>query len=247
MAALVSDLPRVWHNPRTPARDRKRMLRLLVEDVTLLRDDVIRLSIRWRGGATRQLECPLPLSAPDLRRTPAAVVEQVRALATEQTDAQVAETLNRRWLRTGDRPALSATRPPASSGSRAIEQKVRERHTPKRHPQVAQVGEVERRFPTRDRSLLEVHLAVGTVLHPPLAGLPAPTPLGSMSQLTQCPTLGWRGGAARPLRTPGVARPCHVGSAIFTAESVLKVLPCHAAAGVPGGRGNGLPTSGQPR
>ena len=101
VAALVSDLPRVWHDPRTPARDRKRMLRLLVEDVTLLRDDVIRLSIRWRGGATRQIECPLPLGAPDLRRTPPAVVEQVRALATEQTDAQVAETLNRRWLRTG--------------------------------------------------------------------------------------------------------------------------------------------------
>ena len=101
VAALVADLPRVWHDPRTPARDRKRMLRLLVEDVTLLRDDVIRVSIRWRGGATREIECPLPLSAPDLRRTPAAVVEQVRALATEQTDAQIAETLNGRWLRTG--------------------------------------------------------------------------------------------------------------------------------------------------
>ena len=101
VAALVADLPRVWHDPRTPARDRKRMLRLLVEDVTLLRDDLIRLSIRWRGGATRAVECPLPLGAPDLRRTPAAVVEQVRALATEQTDAQIAETLNGRWLRTG--------------------------------------------------------------------------------------------------------------------------------------------------
>ena len=101
VAALVADLPRVWHDPRTPARDRKRMLRLLVEDVTLVRDDVIRVSIRWRGGATRQIECPLPLGAPDLRRTPAAVVEQVRALATEQTDAQIAETLNGRWLRTG--------------------------------------------------------------------------------------------------------------------------------------------------
>ena len=101
VAAPVSDLPRVWHDPRTPARDRKRMLRLLVEDVTLLRDDVIRLSIRWRGGATRQLECPLPLAAPGVRRTPPAVVEQVRALATEQTDAQIAATLNRRWLRTG--------------------------------------------------------------------------------------------------------------------------------------------------
>ena len=102
VAALVADLPRVWHDPRTPARDRKRMLRLLVEDVTLVRDDVmIRVSIRWRGGATRQIECPLPLGAPDLRRTPAAVVEQVRALTTEQTDAQIAETLNGRSLRTG--------------------------------------------------------------------------------------------------------------------------------------------------
>ena len=101
VAALVADLPRVWNDPRTPARDRKRMLRLLIEDVTLLRDDVVRVSIRWRGGATRRIECPLPLTAPDLRRTPAAVVEQVRALATEQTDAQIADTLNRQCLRTG--------------------------------------------------------------------------------------------------------------------------------------------------
>ena len=100
VAALVADLPRVWNDPRTPARDRKRMLRLLIEDVTLLRDDVVRVSIRWRGGATRRI-CPLPLTAPDLRRTPAAVVEQVRALATEQTDAQIADTLNRQCLRTG--------------------------------------------------------------------------------------------------------------------------------------------------
>ena len=101
VAALVADLPRVWHDPRTPARDRKRMLRLLIDDVTLLRDDVLHVSIRWQGGATREIECPLPLGAPDLRRTPAAVVELVRALATEQTDAQIADTLNDRWLRTG--------------------------------------------------------------------------------------------------------------------------------------------------
>ena len=101
VAALLADLPRVWNDPRTPARDRKRMLRLLIEDVTLLRDHVVRVSIRWRGGATHRIECPLPLTAPDLRRTPAAVVEQVRALATEQTDAQIADTLNRQCLRTG--------------------------------------------------------------------------------------------------------------------------------------------------
>jgi DNA invertase Pin-like site-specific DNA recombinase len=99
--ALVADLPRVWHDPRTPARERKRMLRLLIEDVTLVRDRTIQLHIRWKGGATTSLDCPLPRGAADLRRTPATIVEMVRALATEHTDRHIAETLNTRWLRTG--------------------------------------------------------------------------------------------------------------------------------------------------
>ena len=99
--ALASNLPQVWHDPRTPMRERKRMLRLLIEDVTLRRDQTIQIQIRWKGGATSALECPRPLSAPDLRRTPAAIVEMVRALATEQTDRQIATRLNERGLRTG--------------------------------------------------------------------------------------------------------------------------------------------------
>jgi hypothetical protein len=99
--ALVADLPRVWHDPRTPARERKRMLRLLIEDVTLLRDRTIQLHIRWKSGATTSLDCPIPRGAPDLRRTPATIVEMVRALAAEHTDRQIADILNGRWLRTG--------------------------------------------------------------------------------------------------------------------------------------------------
>ena len=99
--ALASDLPRVWNDPRTPARDRKRMLRLLIEDVTLVKNQKIQIHIRWKAGATTSLERPLPLSAPDLVRTPAEIVELIRVLATEQTDAQIARTLNARCLRTG--------------------------------------------------------------------------------------------------------------------------------------------------
>ncbi len=99
--ALVADLPRVWHDPRTPMRERKRVLRLLLEDVTLRRDRAIHIHIRWKGGATTTLERPLPLTAPELRRTPVAIVEQVRVLAREQTDQQIAATLNGRGLRTG--------------------------------------------------------------------------------------------------------------------------------------------------
>ena len=99
--ALASDLPHVWNDPRTPARDRKRMLRLLIEDVTLVKNQKIHIHIRWKAGATTSMERPLPLSAPDLVRTPADIVELVRVLATEQTDAQIARTLNARSLRTG--------------------------------------------------------------------------------------------------------------------------------------------------
>ena len=106
--SLVTDLPRVWNDPRTPSRERKRMLRLLIEDVTLVRKEVIGIKIRWKGGATTQLERPLPLNAADLKRTPASIVEMVRALATEQTDAQMAKTLNARSLRTGTGKAFTA-------------------------------------------------------------------------------------------------------------------------------------------
>jgi hypothetical protein len=106
--SLVSDLPRVWNDPRTPSRERKRMLRLLIEDVTLLREDRIRIQIRWKGGATTELERPLPLRAADLRRTPATIVEAVRAFATEQTDAQIARSLQSRWLRSGTGKPFSA-------------------------------------------------------------------------------------------------------------------------------------------
>ncbi len=105
---LATDLPRVWNDPRTSMRDRKRMLRLLVDDLTLTRDRTIHIQIRWKGGATTSLDQPLPLRAADLRRTPPAIVEQIRALATEHTDGHIAQTLCARWLRSGTGKAFTA-------------------------------------------------------------------------------------------------------------------------------------------
>ena len=53
--ALAQDFPRVWNDPRTAQRERKRMLALLIEDVTLIYADVITVHIRFRGGQTRTL------------------------------------------------------------------------------------------------------------------------------------------------------------------------------------------------
>ncbi|MHB1712867.1 MAG: transposase [Acidimicrobiales bacterium] len=52
--ALIADLNRLWNEPTTSPRDRKRILRTLINDVTLTSDpsgDEIRVGIRWRAGA----------------------------------------------------------------------------------------------------------------------------------------------------------------------------------------------------
>ena len=99
--ALATDFPRLWADPATPQRERKRMVRLLLEDVTLLRTTEIVVHVRFRGGATRTLRLPLPVSAPDLRRTGAAVVATLDRLLEEHTDAQAADLLNAAGLQPG--------------------------------------------------------------------------------------------------------------------------------------------------
>ena len=111
IGALASDFPRVWKDPRTSARDRKRMLRLLIDDVTLARDgELIRVHIRWKGGATTSLDVPRPYNCFELVRTPAAVIEEIRVLATGHADDQIACTLNSRRYRSGTGKSFTASR-----------------------------------------------------------------------------------------------------------------------------------------
>jgi len=91
--ALAADFPRLWRDPRTPDRERKRMARLLIADVTILKEDQITLHVRFAGGATRTLSVPTPLPAPLLRHTDPAVVAEIDQLLDAHTDAAVAERL----------------------------------------------------------------------------------------------------------------------------------------------------------
>ena len=99
--ALATDFPAVWRDPKTPDRERKRMLALLIEDVTLTKQRQITVAVRFRAGATRTLTLPRPLTAYQLRATHPDVRQQIDALLGEYTDAQVAHILNERGLRTG--------------------------------------------------------------------------------------------------------------------------------------------------
>ena len=50
IAALATDFPRLWQDPQTPDREKKRMVRLLIEDVTLLKREQINMHVRFKGG-----------------------------------------------------------------------------------------------------------------------------------------------------------------------------------------------------
>ncbi len=95
--ALATDLPRLWHAPTTQAKDRKRMLRLLIKDITvekLPHPKQLLVHIRWQGGACSDICVQLPPNRADRVRYPAAVVDRVRHLAQNLPDGEIADRLN---------------------------------------------------------------------------------------------------------------------------------------------------------
>ena len=99
--ALASDFPRLWNDPRTPQRERKRMVRLLIEDVTLTKGAEINVGIRFRGGATQSLTVPRAQPAWQQRQTAPEVIAEIDALLDHHTAGQVAALLNERGCVSG--------------------------------------------------------------------------------------------------------------------------------------------------
>lgn len=100
--SLVTDFPRLWNDSKTPYREKKRMVRLLLEDVTLIRGENILVNIRFKGGATKTLTLPIPLSAFMARKTRPEIVEEVDRLLGDHHDIEIADILNGRGIKTGN-------------------------------------------------------------------------------------------------------------------------------------------------
>ena len=99
--ALATDFPKLWQNPKTPDREKKRMVRLVVEDVTLLKDSGITVHVRFKGGMIKTLNLPAPKNGWQLRKTSKAVVSQIDQLLGQHTDAEVANILNNSGMVSG--------------------------------------------------------------------------------------------------------------------------------------------------
>ena len=103
IAQLVTDLPGIWNDSATPMRERKRIARLLLTDVTVSRtSDTITAHVRLAGGQTRTLTLPVPEPAWKLRQTPAATIAEIDRLLDRHTCAEIASILRRRGLPNGE-------------------------------------------------------------------------------------------------------------------------------------------------
>ena len=91
-------------------RERKRIARLLLTDVTVTRtSDTITAHVRLAGGQHRTLTLPVPKRAWEIRQTPATTITEVDRLLDHHTCAEIAGILRRRGLANGEGKPLTAT------------------------------------------------------------------------------------------------------------------------------------------
>ena len=101
---LAADLPGLWHAPATSHKDRKRLLRTLIADVTLLPEpdrSKVRIGIRWHTGATDELCVARAVHPGTARRSPSPAIEMIRQLGPVTPAAELARQLNAAGLTTG--------------------------------------------------------------------------------------------------------------------------------------------------
>lgn len=104
LVAMTTDFKRLWSDPSTPNRERKRLLAYLIEDATLTkfpRERATKVCVRFKGGQTATLTTENPKTSCEKARTPEQTVKLIDQLLDEHIYAEIADILNARGLRPG--------------------------------------------------------------------------------------------------------------------------------------------------
>lgn len=100
--AMATDFPRLWNNTKTSHQDKKRIVRYLIEDVTVTKSverDII-IQVRFKGGAVKTLTVPAPLPATELFKTSRKIIDRIDTLLDSHHDSAVAAILHAEGYRT---------------------------------------------------------------------------------------------------------------------------------------------------
>lgn len=105
---LATDFRGVWTSAQTPNREKKRLIRLLIADVTLLKGADITAQVRFRGGMTKTLSAPARLPITSGVKTKPDLIEAVdRLLNDHEDDRVIAAILNEQGLKSGQGRAIT--------------------------------------------------------------------------------------------------------------------------------------------
>lgn len=100
---LARRIPEVWNAPSSTPKEKKRIIRILIEDITVLsekRCSDFSIGIRFRSGKLEQLSLKKPLPCADRKRHTDDTISRIRDLASSMDDYEIANHLNQDGLTT---------------------------------------------------------------------------------------------------------------------------------------------------
>ena len=115
LVAMTTDFHKLWNDPGTPNRERKRLLAYIIEDATLIKlpaEGITKIHVRFKGGKTETLTALNPKSSAQQVKTSPKIVELVDKLLDDHIYPRIADLLNKQGLRPGGsaRPGRGDTR-----------------------------------------------------------------------------------------------------------------------------------------
>jgi len=104
LVAMTTDFKKLWADPGTPNRERKRLIAYIIEDATLIKfpaEGTTKIHLRFKGGKTETLTVLNPKSFAQQVTTPPKIVELVDKLLNAHIYSEIAKILNEQGFRPG--------------------------------------------------------------------------------------------------------------------------------------------------
>ena len=123
---LAGDLEAAWKSPHTTMRTRQRMVRALITEIVANVDETTRevtLVIHWKGGQHSELRVRKPQSGEHGCRTSEEALAVMRSMACRWSDQEIAASLNRMGLPTGQGKTWTARRVASTRSVHGIHEK----------------------------------------------------------------------------------------------------------------------------
>lgn len=123
LLGLAEDLGSVWESPQADMALKQRIIRVLIREIIVDVDtgsDEIVLVIHWVGGQHSELRVRKPATGEHRKRAPDEAVAVIRSMATRWSDGEIATTLNRMGLATGQAQSWTGRRVEGARKSRDI-------------------------------------------------------------------------------------------------------------------------------